>query len=257
MPNYAQGAQTRVFFGMLPAETQATFEATKLMVPPPDVVVTLTAAAPIASAADRTAGFQSLAVTALTGPIARGTPLLFRSGTLSFTAYVQAELATGATAVRVLPLEVAIPTAAVANHIGIIQMVGGTSANFKLEAEDESVMVFTDKLLTDTSDALSGFMDGNAKSAKWSIDYESLSDSQDITLARMLYAGANVTNGVKCYVRRMTQPPVGYRRGTAIEGFASIMGFEDTTSAEGIVKIKTSIIGRGAPRISYPSINLV
>lgn len=248
MPNFSQGSQTRVFFGIMPQESLLLYESTKIMVPPPNVVVTLSAAATIATAAQITAGFQPLAVTALTGPIAAGTPLVFRSGTLTFYVYLVGDAKTGDISLRVSPLEVAIPTAAVAQHRGIIQMVGGTAANGKIEVEDESVMVFTDKPLGLVSDELSGFMDGSAKSAKWSLDYESNCDPTDPTLGRLTYAGLNATNGVKAYVRKMNQPPVGYQTGDTLEGFVSVMGYEETNSADGIIKIKATLMGRGAPK---------
>lgn len=253
MSNFTQGAQTRIWFGLMPQESIVLYEATKIMQPPPDVIITLSAAAPVASPADKLAGFQTLAVTALTGPIANGTPLVFRSGTLAFYAYMAADAKTADANIRVSPLELAMPTGSVADHRGLIQMVGGTTANFKLEAEDESVMVFTTKSLDDLSDDLSGFMDGNAKSAKWSIDYESLSDSKEVSLARMIHAGTNVMKGVKGYVRKMNQPPAGMRSGNAVEGFVSVMGYEETNPADGMLKIKANLMGRGAPKTTRAS----
>jgi hypothetical protein len=253
MGNYVQGAQTRVYFGIMPAESLQLHEASGLLLPPPDVTVTLSGAAAIASAANIAAGFQMLAVNALTGPIANGTPLLFRSAALSFYAYLNGESKTGDTQLRVQPLEVAIPAGAVAAHKGIIQMVGGTAANLKIEAEDESMQVFTEKDLDDVSDELSGYMDGAVKSAKWSLDYESLSKASDITQDRMTFAGANATNGVKCYVRKLNQAPSGYRRGKGVEGHVSVLGYEETNPADGVIKIKCTLMGRGAPKITRPA----
>lgn len=63
--NFLVGVKTQILFGILPSEILQLDE----LAPPPDVTITLSAAA--------SAGATSLAVTALTGPVAIGTPLKF------------------------------------------------------------------------------------------------------------------------------------------------------------------------------------
>jgi hypothetical protein len=96
--NFVIGVKTSIQFGILPEEILA------LDIPyaPPDLIITTSAAAAI--------GASSLAVTALTGPIAIGTPIRFGVGT---KITLSAAANPGASSLTVTALSAAIPAGSV------------------------------------------------------------------------------------------------------------------------------------------------
>jgi hypothetical protein len=247
MPIFTQGVQTRVLFGLLTAQSILANDATGILLPPPDVTVTLSAAAAVASAAEILAGFQVLTVTALTAGIAKGTRLLFKSGGQNFSATLVDDAITAGTAIRVQPLTKAIPNASVAAHQGLIQLVGGKSANFKIASQDDSFTTFTDLAIGQISNSLSGYKQGTIKSSEWSVDYETAVSPTDISFSRIRFAAAQASAGVLAYVRHMKQIPAGYISGESAEGYVALEGYDETVQSEGTVMVKTQMRGRGAP----------
>ena len=247
MTIFTQGVGTRVFFGLLTSEAIIANDATGLLLPPPNVSVTLSAAAPVASAADVLAGFQTLAVTALSAGVAKGTRLLFTSGTLFFTATLVADGLTAGASIVVEPLTRTIPTGAVAAHKGLIQLVGGKSANLQITSEDDTFTTFTELALGVVSNALSGFKTGTIKSSEWMVDYDTAVSPTDISFSRIRYAAVQAAAGCLAYVRHMKQVPIGYATGESCEGYVALEGYDENVQSEGTVTVKSKMKGRGAP----------
>ena len=247
MTIYTQGVGTRVLFGLLPSYMVLANDATGLLVPPPDVTVTLSAAAPVAAAADVLAGFQTLSVTTLTDGIAKGTRLSFNSGTRYYSATLVADALIAGASIIVRPLTQSIPTGSVAAHRGLIQLVGGKSANLKITSADDSFTVFTALPLGFVGNALSGFKTGTIKSSEWMVDYDTAVSPTDISFSRIRYAAVQAASGCVAYVRHMKQVPIGYSTGDSCEGYVQLEGYDETVQSEGTVTVKSSMKGRNAP----------
>ena len=247
MTIYTQGVGTRVFFGLLTSQMVLANDATGILLPPPDVSITLSAAASVAAAADVLAGFQTLSVTAITAGIAKGTRLLFNSGTRYYAATLVADALVAGASILVQPLSQSIPTGAVAAHKGLIQLVGGKSANLKITSADDSFTTFTALPLGSISNALSGFKTGTIKSSEWMVDYDTAVSPTDISFSRIRYAAVQAASGCVAYVRHMKQVPVGYSAGDSCEGYVQLEGYDETVPSEGTVTVKSSMKGRGAP----------
>ena len=247
MTIYTQGVGTRVFFGLLTSQMVLANDATGILLPPPDVMITLSAAASVAAAADVLAGFQTLSVTAITAGIAKGTRLLFSSGTRYYAATLVADALVAGASILVQPLSQSIPTGAVAAHKGLIQLVGGKSANLKITSADDSFTTFTALPLGSISNALSGFKTGTIKSSEWMVDYDTAVSPTDISFSRIRYAAVQAAAGCVAYVRHMKQVPIGYSAGDSCEGYVQLEGYDETVPSEGTVTVKSSMKGRGAP----------
>ena len=250
MTIYTQGVGTRVFFGLLTSEMILANDASGILLPPPDVVVTLSAAGSIGTAADILAGFQTLAVSAITAGIAKGTRLLFNNGIRYYAVTLVSDALVTGTSILVQPLKNAIPTAAVAAHKGMIQLVGGKSANLKITSSDDSFTTFTDKLLGTVDNKLSGFKTGTIKSSEWMVDYDTAVSPTDISFSRIRFAASQAASGVLSYVRHMKQVPIGYSTGDSCEGYVALEGYDETVQSEGTVTVKSSMKGRGAPLLT-------
>lgn len=252
------GRNTRVLMGLVSAELLRSNSASGLLVPPVDVTVTTTAAKPWATPADIAAGFQSLAVTALTGPLPKGAVLALRSGARIRRVTVAQHVATGAVSVPVLPiipsdlsstaallLLNAVPSGAVATHKGLFQLRGGKKADLSIKAEDESVQVFTDLLIGEIDTGTSGYKTGTIKSKEGEIPLEGLVDPDDIGYMML---GNAATSGQSAYVfTRLVLPPgEGYDIGESYEGLAELVGWDVMASADAMVSFKTQVKFRNA-----------
>ena len=249
MTIYTQGVGTRVFFGLLTSEMILANDATGILLPPPNVTVTLSAAGSIASSANVLAGFQTLTVTSLTAGIAKGTRLLFASGTRFYAATLVSDALVAGPSILVQPLTQSIPTGAVASHRGLIQLVGGKSANLKITSADDSFTTFTELPLGSVSNALSGFKTGTIKSSEWMVDYDTAVSPTDISFSRIRYAAVQAAAGCIAYVRHMKQVPLGFSVGDSCEGYVQLEGYDETVQSEGTVTVKSSMKGRGAPKL--------
>jgi len=247
MTIYTQGVGTRVFFGLLTSQMVLANDATGILLPPPDVMVTLSAGASVAATADVLAGFQTLSVTSITAGIAKGTRLLFSSGTSYYAATLVADALVAGASINVRPLTQSIPTGSVASHKGLIQLVGGKSANLKITSADDSFTTFTALPLGFVGNALSGFKTGTIKSSEWMVDYDTAVSPTDISFSRIRYAAVQAASGCVAYVRHMKQVPIGYLTGDTCEGYVQLEGYDETVQSEGTVTVKSSMKGRQAP----------
>jgi hypothetical protein len=103
--------------------------------------VSLTTSAAIASAA------TTIAVTALTGPIAGGTPLTFSNGTDKLTVYLAKDAKAGATTLNVEATTSGLTgSSSTAEYTAKLRLLGGTQLNANINSDRTDVLVFEDLL---------------------------------------------------------------------------------------------------------------
>lgn len=104
--NFVIGVKTRFFFGLMPASLLSLATPTR----PTDVVVTTTSATNAAAV--------SMAVSALSGPIPKGTPIAMNTAASTVVVTTTATAAIGATSLSVSALSAAIPSGSIIDFNG-------------------------------------------------------------------------------------------------------------------------------------------
>jgi hypothetical protein len=107
------------------------------------------------------------------------------------------------------------------------------------------VQTFTDLLEGELDRGFDGFKTGAIKNKEWSIPYESLTDPTDLGYDRMANVAASGSGG-RAYVRVTLPNGPGFSRGEVYQGEADFVGWNVMLAADGFVKFKTEIKGRGA-----------
>lgn len=235
--NFLRGVQTKVFFGIMPDALLALPE----LQAPADVTVTLSAAIVLAD--------DTISVTALSAPIAAGTPLTFVLAgppIVKLTVYTVAEAAAGATSILIAPADGAIATAAVCAHKGLILLKGGTTSQMQIQNQDQTTKIYQDE----DGDR---FDDGIVTSAGWEMSYSFNVLGDDASYYRLSYCSANAVNGVRGYLRRELAAPPTYAKGKIMEGLVDVTTNSEDAPADNMVTGQCTFKGRGAPIITPAS----
>lgn len=232
MSNFVIGNKTKIFFSVLP---DSLLDAP---VAPTDVTITLSAAA--------TLGAISLLVTALSGPVPAGTAIVLTSGSggsaVKTTVYTTESAKAGATALKVEATSGAIASGATGSYKAMLLLVGGTTSDEQIQANDQEVTVYGDDL---------GFSTGIVTKANWSISYSFNVLPSDLGYARLVYAAQNAVKGIHAWVRKEDPAPAGYTTGEIIEGLCQVTDFSKSNPADGIITGKCTFKGRGTPTLSH------
>jgi len=183
----------------------------------------------------------SIGVTALSGAIAKGTPLVFSGGT---KAILNADAASGATTLTVLPLEGAVVDAETATFTAKTRLLGGTAADLSLGNTTTDVLVFEDA---------GGYNDGAVTGSSWSISWSAQELLDDSTFDALEYNARNANSGQEIYIWHESPAPTGYTTGRTYHGPAIIEGFDMTRPSDGLLSYSCTFQGRGTPNFDYPA----
>lgn len=220
------GNKIKVYVALLPKGSRTA---------PTDVTVT------VDTGGGAVASDTSIGVTALSGAIAKGTPLLFSGGT---KAVLSADAAAGATTLTVSPLDGAIADAETATFTAKTRLLGGTQADLSLGNTTTDVLVFEDA---------GGYNDGAVTGASWSISWSANELLDDTTFDAIEYNARNATSGQEVYIWHESPPPTGYTVGRTYHGPAIIEGFDMTRPSDGLLSYSCTFQGRGTPSFDYPA----
>lgn len=224
--NFVIGAETKISLTIMPSESllQETLSA------PGDVAITLTAAV--------TAADETLTVTAVTGPVPIGTPILLTEGSDTLLVYTSGHVATGATSIPIEAADSAIGTGATGTYTAMLVLEGGTTS-------DESINNSDTESITYGKNA--GWSTGKVTSAGWEASYSFNVLPDDLGYRRLLYAAQNAVKGVRVWVRKEDPAPEGKTSGDYIEGLADVLDFTKSNPADNIITGSCTFKGRGAP----------
>lgn len=239
LKNFLPGVKTKIYWGNLAQVQLVQANLTGILVPPPDVTVTLSAV--LAN------GANTIAVTALTGPIAAGTSLAFTSGTDKFVVYTTADALTGATSIAIRESQVSILSGAVCAHKGLILLKGGTNSQEQIQNTSQDIQVYQD------STGL-GYKDGIITDAMWQVSYDFKVLPDDQGYYRLKYTAKTAVGGSRGYVRKVDPAPPGFITGESIEGLADITDWSIDNPSDNIVAGKCTFKGRGEPITNPPSL---
>lgn len=186
-------------------------------------------------------GETSIGVTALSGPIAKGTPLVFSGGAKAILA---ADAAATDTTLTVEALTEAIADAETATFTAKTRLLGGTQADLSLGNTTTDVLIFEDA---------GGYMDGAVTSASWSISWSANELLDDTTFDMVEYNARNATSGQEIYVWHESPPPTGFTTGRTYHGPAIIEGFDMSRPSDGLLSYSCTFMGRGTPSFDPPA----
>jgi hypothetical protein len=240
LKNFLPGVKTKIYWGNLAQVQLVQANLTGILVPPPDVTVTL--AAVLAN------GANVLSVSALTGSIAAGTALSFTSGTDRFVVYTTADALTNATSIAIRESQVSIPSGAVCAHKGLILLKGGTNSQEQIQNTSQDIQVYQD------STGL-GYKDGIITDAMWQVSYDFKVLPDDLGYYRLKYTAKTAVGGSRGYVRKVDPAPPGFVTGETIEGLADITDWSVDNPSDNIVAGKCTFKGRGEPITNPPSLS--
>ena len=232
LKNFLSGVKTKIFWGNLAQSELAAASLSGLLLPPANQTITLSSAV-IAEAV-------TIAVTALTAPLAAGTPLKFVSGGNSFVVETSADSALNAVSIPIVASQVAIPTAAVCAHLGLILLKGGTNSQEQIQNTSQDIQVYQDA-------AGPSFKDGIITDAMWSVSYDFKVLPDDLGYRRLKYTVINASAGARGYILKTDPAPPGYATGESIGGLADIADWSIDNPSDNIIGGKCSFKGRGVP----------
>ena len=204
---------------------------------PQDVEVETSAAALL--------GATTIAVDALPGALAGGTPLTFDDSGIKKTVYLTEDAKLGAVSLKVEPLTSALASAATASYVAKLRLLGGTQLDVQINADRTDVLVFED---------LMGYKDGAVTSQSWEMPWTANLLTDDEAYRRVFYAASNAVTGREVFVWQQDPPPAGYAVGDGLKGAAVITGFKKNLTSTGIVTTSFGIMGQGSPIITRYSL---
>jgi hypothetical protein len=203
---------------------------------PVDVTVTCSAGI--------TSGATTIAVTALTGPIAGGTPLVFENTSNDrLLAYLEEDAKLGATSIAIAAATAALTGSCEAEYIAKTRILGGTQATETINQNRTETQVFEDLL---------GFTDGVPTSRSWEVPWQGNFVPGDLTLQRIIEGLAGKDMGREVYVWLEYNTPVNGVSG--IEGAAMISNYQKSYPSNGIITVQWTFMGNGSPKIIKPTI---
>ena len=233
LKNFLPGVKTKIFWGNLTQFELAAASLSGLLLPPANQTITLSAAVTVSAV--------TLAVTALTAPVAAGTPLKFVSGGNSFVVETSTDVPLGATSIPIIASQTAIPTAAVCAHLGLILLKGGTNSQEQIQNTSQDIQVYGDSA---TGPA---FKDGIITDAMWSVSYDFKVLPDDLGYRRLKYTVIHASAGARGYILKVDPAPPGYATGESIGGLADIADWSIDNPSDNIISGKCSFKGRGTP----------
>lgn len=195
----------------------------------------------IATSAAAVSGATTIAVDALTGAVAGGTPLIFDASGVKATAYLAKDAKLGATSLLVEPLTDAITSGATASYKAKLRLLGGTQLDVQINADRTDVLVFEDPM---------GYKDGAITSQSWEMPWTANLLTDDEAYRRIFYAASNAVTGREVWVWQQDPPPAGYAVGDGLKGAAVITGFKKNLTSQGIVTTNFNFMGQGSPIIT-------
>lgn len=122
---------------------------------------------------------------------------------------------------------------------GLTPLVGGTSANEQIGAEEVTSTTFGD---------IGGYADGLVTSQSWSIDYSFNVLGNDPGFKILEAAGLDAIDTL-CWIEKVDPTPDGLASGRSISGIVSVMSFSTETPSDGILTGSVNLVGRGSPVI--------
>ncbi|HYX18330.1 MAG TPA: hypothetical protein VE944_28985 [Nostoc sp.] len=203
------------------------------------VDVEVTAATGITSSA------TSVTVTALTGPIAGGTPLLFDNGTATLLVYLTKDAKVGDTTLTIEPAAAALTGSSTAEYVAKLRLLGGTQLNANINSDRADVLVFEDEL---------GYKDGAITGQSWELPWTANLLTTDDAFRRVFYAASQAVSGREVYVWQEDAPPNGFAKGDGLEGATVVMNMNKAMSSNSIITFTCSFMGQGSPKIARYSL---
>lgn len=213
--NFVIGNQTKFFFSILPASMLDNPAA------PTDVTITVDVPGSGGSVAVNATAIPTVA---LSNPVPEGTPIPFVAGGATYWAYTTLSAAAGATSLTVEPLLVAIPDGAQGVYTAMLELIGGTTSDEQIQAQDQETMVYGMPL---------GYSTGIVTKASWNLSYTFNVLPSDPGYFRLAYAASHAVGGVRGWVRKEDPAPSGYSHGERIEGLCDVTDFSKTNPADG------------------------
>ncbi|MFK0731389.1 MAG: hypothetical protein ACFKPT_02740 [Gloeotrichia echinulata GP01] len=201
--------------------------------------VTVTAASGITSAA------TSITVTALSGPIAGGTPLLFDNGTTKLLVYLTRDAKAGATTLTIEPATAALTGSSTAEYVAKLRLLGGTQLNANINSDRADVLVFEDAL---------GYKDGAITGQSWELPWTANLLTTDDAFRRVFYAASQAVSGREVYVWQEDAPPAGYAVGDGLKGATVVMNAQKSLASNAILTVSMTFQGQGSPTITRYSL---
>lgn len=186
-------------------------------------------------------GDTSIPVVALSGAIAKGTPLTFTGGA---KAVLNADAASGATSLTVLALTDGIAAAETATFTAKTRLLGGTQADLSLGNTTTDVLIFEDP---------GGYNDGAVTGSSWSISWSANELLDDSSFDMLEYNARNANSGQEIYVWHESPTPTGFTTGRTYHGPAIIEGFDMARPSDGLLTYSCTFQGRGTPNFDYPA----
>ncbi|MFB2768582.1 hypothetical protein ACE1AT_04725 [Pelatocladus sp. BLCC-F211] len=205
---------------------------------PEDVSITTSAAI--------SSGATSIAVTALTGAIAGGTPLTFDNGTSKLTVYLARDAKAGDTTLTVETTTAGLTgSSSTAEYVAKLRLLGGTQLNANINSDRTDVLVFEDPL---------GYKDGAITGQSWELPWTANLLSDDDAFRRTAFAATYAVSGREMYVWQEDPPPNGYAVGDGLKGAACVMNFQKSLQSTAICTISCTFMGQGSPTITRYSL---
>ncbi|MEH1808425.1 hypothetical protein [Nostoc sp.] len=203
---------------------------------PVDVTVTATG---ITSAA------TSVTVTALEGPIAGGTPLLFDNETTKLLVYLTKDALAGATTLTIEPATAALTGSSTAEYVAKLRLLGGTQLNANINSDRTDVLVFEDLL---------GYKDGAVTGQSWELPWTANLLSSDEAFRRVFFAASQAVSGREVYVWQEDAPPAGFAVGDGLKGATVVMNLSKALQSTSILTFTCTFMGQGSPTITRYSL---
>lgn len=201
--------------------------------------VTVTAAGGITSAA------TSVTVTALSGAIGGGTPLLFDNGTAKLLVYLTADAKVGATTLTIEPATAALTGSSTAEYVAKLRLLGGTQLNANINSDRTDVLVFEDLL---------GYKDGAVTGQSWELPWTANLLSDDEAFRRVFFAASQAVSGREVYVWQEDAPPTGFAVGDGLKGATVVMNLQKNMTSTAILSLTCTFMGQGSPTITRYSL---
>ncbi len=186
-------------------------------------------------------GDTEIGVVALTGAIAKGTPLIFSGGG---KAYLAEDAAVGDIILTVQPLVAAIADAETAEFVAKSRLLGGTQADLNYGNTSTDVLIFEDE---------KGYADGAITGSSWSISWNANILLDDTSFETLEYNATNATSGQEIYIWRETVPPTGFTIGKTTHGPCVVSDYSEPTPSDGLLTYSCTFQGRGTPNVDPPS----
>lgn len=220
------GDKVKVYVALLPKGSRTA---------PTNVTVT------IASGGNGIIGDVDLGVTALSGAIAKGTPLTFSGGG---KAVLSADAAAGATTIFVEALQRAVAVAETATFTAKTRLLGGTQADLSLGNTTTDVLIFEDP---------GGYSDGAVTGSDWSISWSAQELLDDATFDMIEFNARTANSGQEIYIWHESPTPTGFTTGRTYHGPCIVEGFDMSRPSDGLLTYSCTFKGRGTPNFDRPA----